>query len=60
MKGKKIAGIILVVVGIIITIVSLLADLTGIGHGTFGTKQIIGAVVGVIIAGAGVFLMAKK
>lgn len=60
MKGKKITGIILLIIGIIIIIVSVLADLTGIGHGTFGTKQIIGAIVGVIIAGAGVFLMAKK
>jgi hypothetical protein len=61
MEGKKIAGIILLVLGIIILVVSLVADFVGIGGSpVFGYKQIIGVIAGVIAAAVGLFLALKK
>ncbi len=61
MKGKKIAGIILVVVGGIILIVFALADFIGIGNpAAFGRVQIGGVIGGVVILAVGLFLMLKK
>ena len=49
MSGKKTISIALLVVGVILLIGSLTADLMGIGGSPgFGYKQIIGAVAGVI------------
>jgi len=49
MSGKKIISIALLVVGVVLLIGSLTADLMGIGGSPgFGYKQIIGAVAGVI------------
>jgi len=48
---KKQLGIVLLVIGVIILLVSLLADTIGIGGAArFGYRQIAGAVVGVILA----------
>jgi len=61
MGGKKIAGIVLIVVGIIILILSLILDLIGIGGTTgFGFYQIGGTIAGAIMAIGGAFLMFKK
>ncbi|MBW8003239.1 MAG: hypothetical protein FVQ80_14670 [Planctomycetes bacterium] len=61
MEKKKIFGIILLVGGIIILILSLSADLIGIGRGPdFGFQQIAGTIVGSIIAVIGFFLILKK
>ncbi len=61
MKKKKIFGIILLVGGIIILIMSLLADVIGIGRGPdFGLQQIVGTIAGSIIAVIGLFLKLKK
>lgn len=58
MAGKKIAGVILLVVGIGFVIVSLIIDLVGIGQTpTFGWNQIVGAIVGAIVALVGIILM---
>ena len=58
MEGKKIAGIILLVAGIGLVILSLIIDLIGIGQTpVFGWNQIVGAVVGVIVALVGIILM---
>jgi len=64
MKGKKIAGIILFVVGLIVLILSLAADFIAIGligaSPGFGLRQIVGTIVGVVIAAVGLVLMIKK
>lgn len=64
MGGKRTAGIALLIVGIIILILALAADVFGLGDVIglgvspgFGSYQIIGAVVGVIVAAIGAFLM---
>ena len=58
---KKQLGIVLLVVGVIILLVSLLADTIGIGGAArFGYRQIAGAVVGVILAIVGYFFFSRK
>lgn len=47
-------GLVLLVVGIVLVLVSAGADMVGLGGAVgFGYKQIVGAVVGVIAAAAG-------
>ncbi|UCB46237.1 MAG: hypothetical protein JSV25_02090 [Spirochaetota bacterium] len=64
MKGGKIAGIILLIVGVIGLVISVIADFIGVGFigasPGFGTIQIIGIAVGAILIGIGTFLLAKK
>jgi uncharacterized membrane protein len=58
--GKKGLSLILIVVGIIILLVSLLADMIGIGgYPGMGYKQIIGAIVGAVISIIGFILYRK-
>jgi cytochrome c biogenesis protein CcdA len=58
MGKKRIAGIILFIVGVIISLLVLGLDLVGIGTTPgFGWNQIIGVVVGAIVAIVGVILM---
>jgi hypothetical protein len=53
--------VVFLVVGVVIFVISLAADAVGIGEGTgIGWKQITGAVVGAIIAVAGIVQMQKK
>ena len=54
-------GIILVVVGVIIGLASILADSLGLGiqPGTFGTRQLIGVVAGIVAIVAGVVLVMR-
>jgi hypothetical protein len=57
---KKRLSLILIVVGIIILLVSLLADVIGIGgYPGMGYKQIIGAIVGAVISIVGFILYRK-
>ena len=59
--NKKQLGVALLVIGVVILLLSLLADSIGIGGAVrFGYRQIAGAVVGVIIAIAGYFLYSRK
>jgi hypothetical protein len=52
---------VLLVVGILIFLVSLLADAFGIGEGTgIGWKQITGSLVGLAVAAIGIVQMKKK
>jgi uncharacterized membrane protein len=52
--SKRTVGIIMIVVGVVLLIVSLSADMLGIGNGLgIGWKQILGAVVGALIAVGG-------
>ena len=54
MANNKTIGTILLVAGVILLIVSLGADVIGLGGGgRFGGQQILGAVVGVILLLAG-------
>jgi len=59
--GGKTAGIVLLVVGIVILVLSLAADSIGIGGSAgFGPYQIVGAVVGAIVTIVGLILTLKK
>ena len=61
MENKKTVGIVLLVVGIIVLALSLLADSIGIGGSSgFGYKQIVGAVVGVVVVGAGLVVTIRE
>jgi hypothetical protein len=52
---------IFLVVGVLIFLVSLLADAFGIGEGTgIGWKQITGSLVGLVVAAIGAVQMKKK
>ena len=59
MNNKKTMGIALLIVGVVVLIGSLAADAIG-GAAGFGYKQIVGAVVGVIVAVVGFVLYSKK
>jgi hypothetical protein len=58
--NKKTMGIVLLIVGAILLIVSLAADSIGIGVPGFGLKQIAGTVAGVIVAAIGFVLYSRK
>jgi len=61
MGGKKTEGIVLLVVGIVVLLLSLLADLIRIGgHPGFGYYQIVGIIVGAIVTVVGLVLTLKK
>ncbi len=54
MANKKTIGTVLLVAGVILLIVSLGADVIGLGGGgRFGSQQILGAVAGIILLVAG-------
>jgi len=60
MGNKKTIGIALIVIGVIVLIVSLIADAIGLGGAPgFGYKQIIGSLAGVIIAVIGYYYSRK-
>ena len=53
-------GVVIVVVGVIIALVSALADPIGIGdEDGFGLKQAAGVIVGIVVAIAGALVGAK-
>jgi hypothetical protein len=59
--NKKNLGIALLVVGVVVLVVSLAADMIGIGGNPgFGTKQILGAGAGVVVAVVGFVLYSRK
>jgi hypothetical protein len=55
MANKKTIGTVLLVAGVILLVVSLGADVFGLGEGgaRFGSQQILGAVAGLILLVAG-------
>jgi hypothetical protein len=58
--SKKAQGVVLLVVGVLLFLLSLAADPLGVGAAPgLGWKQIVGAVVGVVLAGAGMTLQRK-
>ena len=60
MGGKKTTGIVLLVVGIVVLLLSLLAYPIGIGGPTFGPYQIAGTIVGAVLAVIGLVLTLRK
>jgi hypothetical protein len=58
---KKPLSVGLVALGLVILVIFIGADALGIGEGTaIGWKQITGAVVGILIAGAGLFGLRRQ
>jgi len=55
-------GIAILVIGILIILISLLADVIGIGatSAVFGWKQILGAGIGVLVILAGIVVSRRK
>jgi hypothetical membrane protein len=45
----------LIIVGVVLVLASALVDVVGIGNEGFGVAQIVGIVVGVILAGLGIY-----
>ena len=61
MNNMKLVSNVLLVAGVILLVLSLTADMIGIGAGPgFGTNQMIGAVVGAVSAIAGYVLSRKQ
>lgn len=62
MMSSKRVGLIVAVVGVLVGLLFALADLIGFGRspGLFGTNQIIGTVVGVLIFVAGVVIFIRS
>jgi uncharacterized membrane protein len=55
--SKRTLGVVLIILGLVVLVVSLAADPLGIGNGTgFGWKQILGSVVGALVAVVGAWL----
>ena len=53
-------AVVILIIGILLALVSLLADTLGIGSGGMGWKQITGAVVGGIVAIIGGVLLSRS
>ena len=61
MKGKKTLSIILFVLGIVLLVLSLAADVIGLGGSAgFGGVQIAGILLGVLAAVVGLLMMRRK
>jgi hypothetical protein len=61
MGSKKTASIVLIVGGIVVLLLSLLADVIGIGgNAGLGPVQILGIIVGIATAIAGLILLFRK
>ena len=59
--SQKTLGTILVVLGVVLLLVAVFADTLGFGAGRgFGWKQIVGSVVGVVVAVVGAWLARRK
>lgn len=60
--SKRTMGIILIILGVIAVVISLTADVTGVGNlqGDFGWKQQLGTATGIIAAIIGVWLVSRK
>ena len=55
------ANVVVLVLGVGLLLVSLLADVVGIGDNTgFGSQQTMGTVAGVVIIAIGAYLMKKN
>ena len=58
MKREKVSGTFLLVLGVVLLVLSLLADVIGVGGNPgFGYRQIIGVVLGAVAIIRGVWLL---
>jgi hypothetical protein len=61
MANKRTVGLFLLIVGIVVVIVSVTADVIGLGpEPGFGYKQVVGTVGGVIAAIIGIILRLRR
>ena len=61
MNGKKITGMVLLVAGVVVVIVSVAADYIGMGgFSGFGYKQITGTILGIVMIVVGLVLLPKR
>ncbi len=61
MNAKKRAGMVLLLIGVVVLILSLIADVVGLGgHPGMGKQQVLGIVVGVVVAVIGLLLKGGK
>ena len=59
--NRKALGMISMLVGVVLLLASLMADYVGLGGAPgFGTRQVVGAACGAIVAMAGFVVMRKK
>lgn len=60
MSGKSTA-IVLIVVGVLVALLFALADVIGVGRdpGTFGIRQIVGTIIGVVIFVVGIVFLLR-
>ena len=59
--SKRTVGIVLIVLGVLLAVASLAADVIGIGSGGgLGWKQLLGAGVGVLVVAVGVWWMGRE
>ncbi len=59
--SQKTLGYVLIVVGVVLIVLSVFADTLGIGSGGgFGWKQIVGTVVGIVVALVGGWFTTRK
>ena len=61
MKGNKTTGMVLLVAGIVVVLVSVTADCIGMGgFPGFGYKQITGTILGIVMIIVGLTLLPKR
>ena len=61
MQNVRTLGVILLAIGLVMLVLAVSADVIGLGQAhAFGTKQIAGAVVGVLVAAIGSLLALRK
>ena len=61
MASNKVASVVVLVIGIGLLLVSLLANVLGIGDNPgFGRQQTLGTITGAAIAGVGLFLVRRS
>jgi hypothetical protein len=53
-------GFLLLAAGVVIALVAGLAEVAGVGGGTFGWKQAVGVAAGVVIALAGLYVVSRS
>ena len=53
-------GFVVLTVGLVIALASGLAEVVGVGGGSFGWKQMVGVGVGVVVALAGLYVVGRS
>jgi hypothetical protein len=58
--SNKAVGTVLLLAGVLLFIISVMADSLGIGVPGFGWKQLVGLVVGVVLAATGIVSLRSR